>query len=82
MSKKITLKKWFQIATTRSVVWRALMCAVVVGTILISINHGPKIVCNEVTHVCVIQMLLTYCVPYAVSTFSSVQAILKPCRDA
>ena len=51
---------------------RALITAVVVGTILITINHGHAILAGDVTVGRVLQMGLTVLVPYAVSTFSSV----------
>ena len=66
---------------SRTVVLRVLLCAIVVGSILVVINHGPALICFDLKGQCIVQMLLTYCVPYAVSTYSSVQAILHPCRD-
>ena len=72
---------WLRLATRRSVVVRALYCAVIVGTILILINHGPALICLDVSGQCVFQMLLTYCVPYAVSTYSSVQAMIGQCPE-
>ncbi len=63
---------WLQIAENPGTVRRALITAVVVGTILISINHGPAILAGDVTFGRVVQMCLTVLVPYAVSTASSV----------
>ncbi len=51
---------------------RALGYAVVVGAILIGINHGAAIVRGELALDRLIQMGLTVLVPYLVSTFSSV----------
>ena len=81
MNGKSKLWLWLELAMRRSVVVRALLCALIVGTILIIINHGPRLICFDVTEQCVFQMLLTYCVPYAVSTYSSVQAMIGQCQD-
>ena len=69
---------WIQIAFSRPVVRRALFYAVVVGTVLNVINHSmcPMCVFHGCMNVkCTVQMFLTACVPYVVSTLSSVQAI-------
>ncbi|HUA38042.1 MAG TPA: nitrate/nitrite transporter NrtS [Candidatus Sulfopaludibacter sp.] len=71
------MKEWLQLAFQYSVVKRALKYAVVVGIILIAINHGVAIVSGRVTRGAVIQMLLTVMVPYAVSTMSSVGALME-----
>jgi hypothetical protein len=57
------------------VVKRALVSALVVGIILITINHGDAILRGQVDQDRVMKMLLTMCVPYLVSTFSSVSTI-------
>ncbi len=49
---------------------------VVVGTILIVINHGYAIVAGTVDSTRIVQMILTLLVPYCVSTASSVGAII------
>ncbi len=72
-------KKFLRLAFSGPVVRRALFYAVVVGTILIAINHGPNIVCGTYKTTCIIQMLMTMCVPYVVSTLSSVQAMMQRC---
>jgi len=71
-----------QLAVRPSVVRRALLYAVVVGAILITINHGPALVRGEVSAGRVVQMGLTVMVPYFVSTLSSVGAIRRMSRDA
>ncbi len=47
----------------------------VVGAALLAINHGAAILHGDVSRNRLIQILLTLCVPYAVSTYSSVAAI-------
>jgi len=74
------MKEWFELAFQPSVVKRALKYAVVVGLILIAINHGAAIISGRVTRGVVIQMLLTMMVPYVVSTLSSVGAMLEARR--
>lgn len=55
---------------------RGLKYAIVVGSILIVINHGNALVEGTVDATRLIQMLLTMLVPYCVSTASSVSAVL------
>ncbi len=64
--------EWIRLAFEASVVRRALGYAVVVGAILIAINHGAAILNGDLTADRLIQMGLTVLVPYLVSTFSSV----------
>ncbi len=65
----------FELATSRVVVRRALGYAVVVGAILIAINHADALARGEFDWVRGVKMGLTVLVPYAVSTLSSVQAL-------
>lgn len=64
-----------QIAISPSVVRRALGYALVVGSILIAINHADAIARGDVDIVRGFKMGLTVIVPYVVSTLSSVQAL-------
>jgi len=65
-----------QIAFSRDVVVTAIRIAVVVGTLLALINQYDAIVAWDFTPKQILQILLTYTVPYCVSTYSSVKAIL------
>ena len=69
------MKTWFQTARQPSVIKRAAKYAVVVGTILISINHGDALLRGEIGAARLLKMGLTVMVPYLVSTLSSVGAI-------
>lgn len=51
------------------------MYAVIVGTILITINHGDALLRGEITLGRLLKMALTVTVPYVVSTLSSVGAV-------
>jgi hypothetical protein len=57
------------------VVRRALIFAVVVGSVLIAINHGDAILAGTLTRTQVVKMGLTVVVPYVVSSWSSVLAM-------
>ena len=67
--------EWLHLAFTERVVRRAIKCAIIVGAILIAINHGDALVRGEVGVTRAIQMSLTVLVPYTVSTLSSVGAM-------
>jgi hypothetical protein len=69
------MKDWLHLALRPSIVRRALKYALVVGLILIAINHGGALWIGDVDmHRC-FRMALTVAVPYTVSTLSSVAAI-------
>ena len=69
------MKEFFRLALRPRVVRRALKFSVVVGSVLISINHGDAILEGDVTRGRWLKMALTVVVPYLVSTLSSVQAM-------
>lgn len=66
------VRDWFHLAAHPATARRAFITAIIVGTILIAINHGPAILSGQVTHARIFQMCLTVIVPYTVSTVSSV----------
>ena len=59
----------------RCVVMRATFMAAIVGTILVLINHGMCFYHGKFGLMCFCQTVLTFMVPYAVSTVSSVLAM-------
>lgn len=69
------MSSWIELARSRAVVRRALGYAVVVGALLIAINHGDALLRGELGAGRVLKMGLTVLVPYAVSTLSSVGAL-------
>ena len=73
---------WFEVAVSGPVVRRALVYLVVVGSILITINHGDAILRGEIDSVRLFKMVLTPLLPYAVSTLSSVGAIREAAAAA
>jgi hypothetical protein len=74
------LGKLLKGATARPVCSRALKVAVVVGPLLIAINHGDALINGELSPLRLLKMGLTMMVPYCVSTFSSVDAIASKTR--
>lgn len=66
---------WLSLAARPDVVKRALKTAAFIGTLLLAINHLPALLRGEVGTERVVQIVLTYFVPYVVATFASVQAI-------
>lgn len=68
---------WLLIALEPRTVARGIKFAVVVGAVLIAINHGDAILAGNVDRARLVRMGLTVVVPYLVSTFSSVGATLQ-----
>jgi hypothetical protein len=66
---------WLALAFRRDVVRRALICAAIVGAILITINHSDAIMRGGISLDRGLRMALTVLVPYIVSTVSSVGAL-------
>jgi hypothetical protein len=70
------MSKWLQIAFRGDIVRRGLKVGLIVGTILTAINHGDLILAGQLTGNSAWKILLTYLVPYCVSTYAGVSAIL------
>lgn len=66
---------FFEIASRRSVAMRAIRIALIVGTVIALINHGDRMATLTLDWNGVWKILLTYLVPYGVSTYSSVKAV-------
>ena len=79
-------QSWLGLAMRGDIVRRALMTALVVGTLLITINYGDVLfgavlLGAQVTMLQLLKMTLTVFVPYAVSTYSSVGALRAAARS-
>ena len=61
------------LATRRDVVLRAAKTSVLVGTILVAINHGDALIAGQLDLVRLAKIALTFAVPYCVSTYASVR---------
>lgn len=68
-----TKPSWRNLAMQSDIVWRSFKISLFVGTILAMLNHGDKLILWQLNYIDVGKMLLTYAVPYCVSTYSSVQ---------
>jgi len=69
------MSEWLRLACDRRVVRRALRTALIVGSVLIAINHGDALLHGTVDGARVLRICLTVLVPYGVSTTSSVAAL-------
>ena len=67
----------FHIAFRKDVFLRAFKMALIVGIVLAIINHGDHIYLGTMTITNWTKILITICVPFCVSTVSSVLAIKK-----
>ena len=72
------MKKWFRLAIRPDIRARGIRVALIVGTVLAAINQGDIILHGTVTPTVISKILLTYCVPYCVSTYASVEAVINP----
>lgn len=63
------------LAFSKSVMMRSIKVALLVGTLLALINHGENILSMNLSFQDCLKILLTYLVPYSVSTWSAVQAL-------
>lgn len=62
---------------TKSIVKRAGITALIVGAILIAINHGDALLKGQFDNGRLFKIILTLFVPYVVSTVSSVSTVLS-----
>ncbi len=76
------MSEWLCVAFERRIVARGLKFAIVVGALLIAINHGDALLAGRIDRGRLLKMALTVVVPYLVSTFSSVGATLEHRRGA
>lgn len=64
---------------------RSIKVAFIVGTVLALINHFDAIFFGEITYTNIFQIVLTYLVPYTVSTYGSAMQArhidLKDCKE-
>lgn len=63
------------LALRPDVVKGALKTALLVGSVLIVINHGDALMAGDLNPGRLVKMLLTFLVPYCVSTYASVTAL-------
>ena len=66
---------FLELALSPSVVWRALKVALIVGTLLALISHADAVINGSFATKNIVQVMLSYIVPYAVATYSAVGAL-------
>ena len=64
-----------KLALSKNVRYRALRVSLLVGSILVFINHADSFFDASLQATNLLQILATYIVPYLVSTYSSVSAL-------
>lgn len=75
------MREALRLARQPAVVRRAFKYALVVGAILLGINHGDALVRGDVDQGRALRMALTVVVPYVVSTLSSVGTMRQMAQD-
>lgn len=68
-------KGFMTLALSSQVLFSSLKVSVVVGSLLVLINHGDKLILMSFSYGDILKILLTYLIPYGVSTWSAVKAI-------
>lgn len=68
------MRTYIEISFSKKIAFTSIKVAIVVGTLLNLINQWTAITTLDVDRISFSKLLLTYCVPYLVSTFSAVQA--------
>jgi hypothetical protein len=70
-------KEFLTLCFTQRIAKRASLTSIVVGAILIAINHGDALLQGQVDLNRLFKIILTIFVPYFVSTVSSASTILS-----
>ncbi|MEZ8306981.1 nitrate/nitrite transporter NrtS [Vibrio splendidus] len=76
------LVQFVKTAGEPTILKRSLKVSIIVGTILMLINHGEKLLSSNIDATLIIKILMTYCVPFCVSTQASVSATLQSRKKA
>lgn len=75
------MRHFLKLCFARDIVTRAGFTALPVGTLLMVINHGDVILTGQIETIRLFKIILTFLVPYTVSTMSSVSTILSMRRE-
>ncbi len=75
------IETWLQTARRPDIIRRGLKVGLIVGTILMLINHGDVMLTGHVSAETIIKIILTYGVPFGVSTYASVSALRERMRE-
>jgi hypothetical protein len=66
---------WLADALRPDILRRSLRVALLVGSLLVAINHGDHLLSGELSATGWLKIALTFLVPYGVSTYASLSAI-------
>ena len=66
-----------EIVMRPDVLRRSRRVALLVGTLLITINYFDRVLAGTLVTIDYFKMAMTYCVPFCVSTHASVSAIME-----
>ena len=77
----VDTRRALKVAARPDIVRRSLVVSLIVGTVLVAINHGDLILSGGIGRKELIKILLTYIVPYCVSTFSAVAVLERDRPD-
>ena len=70
-------RNWLQVARNPDIVRRSTKVAIIVGTVLVAMNQGDLLLSGAFDTELLWKIPMTYCVPYAVSTYAAVDALLR-----
>ena len=71
------MKEFLGIAFSRKIVIRALKISIVIGSLLNVINQHEALFSLKLHELDISKIILTYCVPYIVSTYAGAMAVMK-----
>jgi len=71
------MRRWLALAMDSTTMIRSMKVAIVVGTILVAINHGDALIAGDLDLGRLLRICLTYVVPFAVATYATVSAHYK-----
>ncbi len=72
---------WVETALRPEVLRRSWRVSLLVGTILVIINYSDRLFTGNMVSIDYIKIVMTYCVPFCVSTHASVNAIMEQQKD-
>jgi len=76
-SRSLTLKIYSQNLVRRDFSLNALRIALIVGSLIFTVNHGEALLKGQMTHQRWIAAVLSYITPYAVSIYGQSKCQLK-----
>lgn len=71
------MSSWLRLALRSDITGRGLRPALIVGTALTAMNYADIIVNNAITPTVLTKIFLNYFVPYCVSTYASIDALIN-----